>query len=288
MIVLNGGMSDFQIGDQTKSEEICELCLVTVKYGDVGPMKVFLEELLRRDEEELSVRVTLNVFVTAGGASSLRRHSLLVALKDAMSGYNGNNDTLRCIGKNCFETHPLRITAERLLEGTKYESSLLKGTKYESSEYLAQLDNVETGTIDNECLVSQGDTKVESAGCDDLGVQDERLVEFLRSFTEKGTAFVTVGCKVPKAETGARSGPGQCRVRIEDGTLSEEDAQRILRYLDALEIEDALPPFLASEYDWNETYILKDGAWEPYEGEMGEKALYLHCEFYSGINDCRL
>lgn len=278
MTVLKGGMSDFQIGDQTKPEEVYELCLVTVKYGDVGLMKGFLRELLRRDAEELSVRVVLNVFATAGGASSLRRHSLLVALKDAMSGYNGNNDTLRCIGKNCFEMHPLRITAERLLEGTKYESS----------EYLTQRDNVETGTNDNGCLVSQGDMEVESAGCDDAWVQDERLVEFLRSFADKGTAFVIVGCNVPKTETGARSGSGLCRVRVEDGTLSEEDAQEILGYLDALEIKDALPPFLAFEDDWNEAYILKDGVWKLYKGEMDKKAFYLYCEFYSGIKDCRL
>ena len=142
--------------------------------------------------------------------------------------------------------------------------------------------------IDDECLVSQGDTKVESAGCNDVGVQDERLVEFLGSFADEETAFVTVGYMVFKTETGERSGPGQCRVRIEYGTLSKEDAQEILGYLDALEIEDALPPFSAFEDDWNETYILKDGVWELYKGEMGEKALYLRCEFFSGIKDCRL
>ena len=142
--------------------------------------------------------------------------------------------------------------------------------------------------IDNGCLVPQGDTEVESAGCDDGEVQDERLAEFLRSFADKGTAFVTVGYKVPKTETDEYSDFGQCCVRIEDGTLSEEDAQRILKYLDALKIEDALPPFLAFEDDWNEVYILKDGAWELYNGEMGKKVLYLYCNFYSGIKDCRL
>lgn len=142
--------------------------------------------------------------------------------------------------------------------------------------------------IDDECLVSQGDTKVESAGCDDEGVQDERLVEFLSSFADEETAFVTVGYMVFKTETGERSGPGQCRVRIEYGTLSKEDAQEILGYLDALEIKNALPPFSAFEDDWNETYILKDGVWELYKGEMGEKAFYLRCEFFSGIKDCRL
>ena len=140
--------------------------------------------------------------------------------------------------------------------------------------------------IDDECLVSQGDTEVESAGCDDVGVQDERLVEFLSSFADEETAFVTVGYMVFKTETGERS--DLCRVKIEDGTLSEEDAQKILGYLDALGIEDALPPFLSSEDDWNETYILKDGAWELYKGKMSEKALYLRCEFFSGIKDCRL
>lgn len=278
MTVLNGGMFDFPIGDQTKPKEIYELCLVTVKYGDVGLMKVFLKELLRRDAEDLSMGVIRYVFATAGGASTLRCHSLLVALTDAMSGYCGNNETLRRIRKNCSKMHPLRITAEGLLEGTKYESS----------EYLAQLDNVETGTIDNGCLVSQGDTEVESAGCDDEEVQDERLVEFLESFADKGTAFVTVGYKVPKTETSARPGSDLCCVRIEKGTLLEKYAQEILGYLDALGIEDALPPFLAPEDDWDETYILKDGAWRPYKGKMGEKALYLHCEFYSDIKDCRL
>jgi hypothetical protein len=297
MTVLNGGVSDFQIGNQTK-EEVYELCLVTVKYGDVVLMKVFLGELLQRDAEELSMKVVWKVFATAEKASSLRRHSLLVALKDAMSGYRGDNDTLRCIGKNCFEMHPLLITAESLLkgtkyesgllEGTKYESSLLKGAEYESSEYLAQRDNVETGTIDNECLVSQGDTEVESAGCDDEGVQDERLVEFLRSFADKKTVFVTVGYKISETEAGERSDSDLCCAMIEGGTLLEKDAQGILGYLDALEIKDALPPFLASEDDWDETYILKDGVWELYKGEMGEKAFYLRCEFFSGIKDCRL
>ena len=74
MTVLNGGVSDFQIGNQTK-EEVYELCLVTVKYGDVVLMKVFLGELLRRDAEDLSMGVIRNVFATAGGASSLRCHS---------------------------------------------------------------------------------------------------------------------------------------------------------------------------------------------------------------------
>lgn len=287
MTVLNGRI-DFPIGDQTKPEEVYELCLVTVKYGDVGLMKVFLGELLQRDAEELSMKVVWKVFATAEKASSLRRHSLLVALKDAMSGYRGDNDTLRCIGKNCFEMHPLLITAERLLEGTKYESSLLKETKYESGEYLAQRDNVETGTIDNGCLVSQGDTEVESAGCDDVGVQDERLVEFLSSFADKKTVFVTVGYKISETEAGERSDSDLCCAMIEGGTLSKEDAQEILGYLDALEIKDALPPFSAFEDDWNETYILKDGVWELYKGEMGEKAFYLRCEFFSGIKDCRL
>lgn len=278
MTVLNGGMFDFPIGDQTKPKEIYELCLVTVKYGDVGLMKVFLKELLQRNAEELSIRVASNVFATTEGASTLRCHSLLVALTEAMRGYCGNNETLRRIRENCSEMDPFHITAERLLEGTKYESI----------EYLAQLDNVETGTIDNGYLVSQGDTEVESAGCDDEGVQDERLVEFLGSFADKGTAFVTVGYKVPKTETSVRPGSGLCCVRIEKGTLLEKYAQEILGYLDALEIEDALPPFLAPEDDWDETYILKDGAWRPYKGKMGKKALYLHCEFYSDIKDCRL
>ena len=291
MTVLNGGMFDFPIGDQTKSEEIYELCLVTVRYGDVCLMKVFLGELLRRDAEDLSMGVIRNVFATAERASSLRCQSLLVALKDVMSGYDGDNDTLRCIGENCFKMHPLRITAESLLEGTKYESSLLEGTKYESGEYLAQLDNVETGAIDNGCLVPQGevpqgDTEVESTGCDDGELQDERLVEFLRSFIDKGTAFVTVGYKVSKTGTGAHPGSGLCCVRIEKGTLSEENAQEILGYLDALGIKDALPPFPEFEDDWNETYILKDRAWRPYKGKMGKEALYLHCKFYSGIKDC--
>ena len=140
----------------------------------------------------------------------------------------------------------------------------------------------------NGCLVPQGDTKMETAGCDDAGVQDERLVEFLRSFADKETVFVTAGYGVLETETGECSDSGQCRVRIEYGTLSEEDAQRILGYLDALEIKDALPPFPASEYDWNETYILKGGTWELNKGEMGEKAFYLRCEFFSGIKDCRL
>jgi hypothetical protein len=174
--------------------------------------------------------------------------------------------------------HPLLITAESLLEGTKYESG----------EYLAQRDNVETGTIDNWCLVPQGDTEVESAGCDDGEVQDKRLVEFLGSFAGKKTVFVTVGYKIPETEAGERSDSDLCCVMIEGGTLLEKDAREILGYLDALEIEDALPPFLASEDDWNETYILEDGAWELCTGEMGEKALYLHCGFYSGIKDCRL
>lgn len=140
----------------------------------------------------------------------------------------------------------------------------------------------------NGCLVPQGDTKMETAGCDDAGVQDERLVEFLRSFADKETVFVTAGYGVLETETGECSDSGQCRVRIEDGTLSEEDAQRILGYLDALKIEDALPRFSAFEDDRNEMYVLKDGAWELHKGEIGEKVLYLHCEFYSGIKDCRL
>ena len=142
--------------------------------------------------------------------------------------------------------------------------------------------------FDNGCLVSQGDAEMKTAGCDDAGVQDERLVEFLRSFADKGTAFVTVGYRVSKTETGARSGSGLRCVKIEDGKLSEEDAQEILGYLNALEIEDALPPFLAFGDDCGEVYILKDEAWGLYKGEMGQKALYLYCEFYSGIKDCRL
>lgn len=267
-----------QIGNQTKSKEVYELCLVTVKYGDVGLMKGFLKELLRRDAEELSMRVIRNVFATAGGASALRRHSLLIALTEAMREYCGNNETLCRIRKNCFEIHPLRITAE----------SLLKGTKYEPSECLTQRDNVETGTIDNGCLVSQGDAEMETVDCDDAGAQDERLVGFLSSFADKGTASVTVGYRVLEAETGERLDSDQCSIKIEDGTLSEEDAQRILKYLDALKIEDALPPFLAFEGDWNDTYILEDGAWRPYKGGMGKKALYLYCNFYSGIKGCRL
>jgi hypothetical protein len=289
MVVLNEGMSDSLIGNQTKpKEEVYELCLVTVKYGDADLMKVFLGELLQRNAEELSIRVALNVFATTEGASSSCRQSLLTALTDAMSGYCGNNETLRRIRKNCSGMHPLLITAESLLEGTKYKSSLLKGAEYESSEYLAQRDNVETGAIDNGCLVPQGDTEVESAGCDDGEVQDDRLVEFLRSFADKKTVFVTVGYKISETEAGERSDSDLCCAMIEGGTLLEKDAREILGYLDALGIEDALPPFLASEDDWNETYILEDGAWELCTGEMGEKALYLHYGFYSGIKDCRL
>lgn len=149
--------------------------------------------------------------------------------------------------------------------------------------------NVDTGTIDNGCLVlSQGDAEVETVGCDDAGVQDERLVEFLRSFPDKETVFVTVGYMVSKTETGEYSDSDLCCVMIKGGTLSEEDAQKILGYLDALKIEDALPPFPAFEGDWNEAYILEDGAWGLYKGEMGKKVLYLYCNLYSGIKGRRL
>lgn len=139
----------------------------------------------------------------------------------------------------------------------------------------------------NGCLVLQGDAKVETAGCDGVGVQDKRLVKFLSSFADKGTALVTVGYSVPETETGERSDSGQCSVIIEKGTLLKEDAQKILGYLDALEIKDALPPFSALEDDWGETYILKNGAWELYEWGMSEEVLYLHCNFYSGIKGCK-
>jgi hypothetical protein len=148
--------------------------------------------------------------------------------------------------------------------------------------------NVGTGTIDNGCLASQGDVELETAGRDDAGVRDKRLVEFLRSFANKGTACVTVGHMVLKTETGERSDSGKCSVIIENGTLLKEDAQKFLGYLDALEIKDALPPFSALEDDWDETYILKNGAWELYEWGMSEEVLYLHCNFYSGIKDRRL
>ena len=119
------------------------------------------------------------------------------------------------------------------------------------------------------------------------GMSDLRLVKFLRSFADKGTACVTVGYGVSETETGERSDSGQCCVMIEDGKLSEDDAQRILKCLDTLKIKDALPPFQASEDNWDEAHIFKDGAWKLYDGKMGKGVLYLHCNFYSGIKDCR-
>jgi hypothetical protein len=116
---------------------------------------------------------------------------------------------------------------------------------------------------------------------------DGRLDKFLKSLSDKGTVSAIMGYKITKEGTGTRrysipeTESNLCSFKIVDGTMLKEDARKILSYLDIMGVKEALPTFCG---DW-ETFVLKDGTWEPYTGgEKCNKMFFFTCDSYSSVN----
>ena len=86
---------------------------------------------------------------------------------------------------------------------------------------------------------------------DDEVEHDGRLDRFLNGFEEFGTAIILVGY--------SSSGESDSfAFSIQEGKISHEDSRKILSFLDAVGIKEALPEFHGK---WLKRYYLKGSAW---------------------------
>ena len=126
---------------------------------------------------------------------------------------------------------------------------LLKGTKFAECEpFASQYGNVE---------------------------HDERIDGFLKGFEKFGAAIIEIGyCFIG----------GECdffNVLIQEGKILHEDSRKILSFLDAVGIKEALPEFHGR---WRERYYLKGSAWYSEEEIEDDKMWWFWIECLACTN----